>query len=353
MIDKQTYSIEWINEISKNNRNADKILIEKVIRALTLLTQLKIEKLDFIFKGGTALMLMLDKPSRLSIDINIIISDKSVDLSKIFNQIIETEAFIRYEKQSRFVNNTIEKAHFKFFYNPILKTHSKEEYILLDILFEKNPYTSLIKTPVKNPFLKITGEPINVITPSIEDILGDKLTAFAPNTTGIPYYKGDKSMSMEIMKQLFDVGKLFDEAKNIQIVQNTFENIASKELQYRKQVKNTIDVLNDIIETSLCIATREKLGNCLFSEIQHGINRIKNFIFSERFLIENVIVAASKAAYLAYLIKDKQENIELFSTKIDLKNIMIKNPAYNKINKLKRSLPEAFYYWNKVLESKD
>jgi len=25
-------------------------------------------------------------------------------------------------------------------------------------------------------------------TPSLEDLLGDKLTAFAPNTTGIPYF---------------------------------------------------------------------------------------------------------------------------------------------------------------------
>ena len=37
--------------------------------------------------------------------------------------------------------------------------------------------------------------------PSFEDLLGDKLTAFAPNTTGIPYFKKDDSMSMEIIKQ--------------------------------------------------------------------------------------------------------------------------------------------------------
>jgi len=40
----------------------------------------------------------------------------------------------------------------------------------------------------------------------MEDLLGDKLTAFAPNSTGIPYYKGEDSMSMGIIKQLYDIG---------------------------------------------------------------------------------------------------------------------------------------------------
>lgn len=57
MINQQKISIEWINKISKENHNADKILVEKVIRALLLLEGLVKQELPFIFKGGTALML--------------------------------------------------------------------------------------------------------------------------------------------------------------------------------------------------------------------------------------------------------------------------------------------------------
>ncbi|MBK7097825.1 MAG: hypothetical protein IPH58_05105 [Sphingobacteriales bacterium] len=46
--------------------------------------------------------------------------------------------------------------------------------------------------------------------------MGDKLTAFAPNTTGIPYFKKDDSMSMEIIKQLYDIGNLFDAVTDIE-----------------------------------------------------------------------------------------------------------------------------------------
>jgi predicted nucleotidyltransferase component of viral defense system len=101
MFDKQTFTREWIETSSKQNRNADKILVEKVIQSLALLSSLNSSGLPFIFKGGTALMLMLNKPSRFSIDIDIIIQDKNEDLEKIFNKIIESGIFIKYTKQER------------------------------------------------------------------------------------------------------------------------------------------------------------------------------------------------------------------------------------------------------------
>jgi len=93
---------------------------------------------------------------------------------------------------------------------------------LLNILFEKANYQNIIQLPIKSAFLPITDKPLLVNLPSLEDILGDKLTAFAPNTTGIPYFKNNNSMSMEIIKQLYDIGNLFDKAENLAIVKNTF-----------------------------------------------------------------------------------------------------------------------------------
>lgn len=52
MIDQQEISIDWINKVSRENRNADNILIEKVIRALLLLEGLVKQKLPFVFKKG-------------------------------------------------------------------------------------------------------------------------------------------------------------------------------------------------------------------------------------------------------------------------------------------------------------
>jgi len=73
MISKESLVIEWINKVSSSNRKADKILVEKVIRAFLLLEGLSKQNIEFVFKGGTALMLLLDSSKRLSIDIDIIL----------------------------------------------------------------------------------------------------------------------------------------------------------------------------------------------------------------------------------------------------------------------------------------
>lgn len=86
---------------------------------------------------------------------------------------------------------------------------------MLEILFEKVNYTNLISLPINSDFVPQSGKPDNVNVPGLEDILGDILTAFAPNTTGIPYFKKDDSMSMEIIKQLYDIGNLFDTVNDL------------------------------------------------------------------------------------------------------------------------------------------
>ena len=59
MISKQARSKEWIMGIRKVAAGRDPILIEKMIMALTLVENLHLSGLDFIFKGGTSLILLL------------------------------------------------------------------------------------------------------------------------------------------------------------------------------------------------------------------------------------------------------------------------------------------------------
>ncbi len=351
MIDNKTLNIEWIKEVSAKDRNADKILVEKVIRALYLLEGLAKAELDFVFKGGTALMLLMDSSKRLSIDIDIILYDDTINLEKLFNEIILQQSFTRFELHERNTKSTIKKAHYKFYYKPIHKTHSEEEYILLDILFEKPNYQSIIKLPIKSKFLISTDEDFFVQVPSPEDILGDKLTAFAPNTTGIPYFKSKHSMSMEIMKQLYDIGNLVDIANNLKVVIETFKIFAQTELSYRKEddLKHD-DVIEDIIQTSLCIVSRGISGNGDFGELQAGIQRVSRFIFSESYHIDKAITMASKAAYIANAIRYNKDKIEIFSNPLQMKEWSIADPIWPRLNRLKKSNPEAFFYWYKAHE---
>lgn len=356
MISKEKITIDWINTISKKNRKADKILVEKVIRALLLLEGLAKYKIPFIFKGGTALMLHLNSTKRLSIDIDIILPEEFDKFDDILGEIAIEQGFLRMELQHRdtipkSIGTKINKEHYKFFYTPIHKSNKVEEYVLLDILFEKITYTKLVKIPIQSYFIPNDGESFIVDIPCLEDMLGDKLTAFAPNTTGIPYFKKEDSMSMEIIKQLYDIGNLVDVVDDLSIVKTTFFTFAVTELAYRnlEGVKEE-DVLEDIFQTSLCVATRGADGKGDFEQLQQGIQRITGYIFSESYHLEKAISHASKAAYITALIKHDADIIEKFENPAQIKNWIIQEPLNSKLNKLKKSNPEAFFYWYKIYE---
>ncbi len=353
MIDLESITLDWINKVSKENRNADKILVEKVIRALLLVEGLAKLKLKFVFKGGTALMLLLNSAKRLSIDIDIILPVSPANLDDILNDVASEQHFIRKELNQRNTQSKIKKEHYKFFYTPLHKSKGSEENILLDVLYENVNYNNVIQIPIQSSFLPVSKGPINVSVPSLEDILGDKLTAFAPNTTGVPYFKNADSMSMEIIKQLYDIGNLFDVVNNIKIIKSTFSNFSKAELIYRNQnTLNENDVLEDIYQTSLCLALRGQDGKGDFDQLQLGIKRIAGFIFSENYHLEKAIIQASKIAYLSTLIKHNANKIEKFLEPSQLGTWEIGSPLNTKLNRLKKSNPEAFFYWYKIFEIK-
>lgn len=349
MISEKTLNIDWIESVSSNNRNADKILIEKVIRALLLVEGLAESGLDFVFKGGTALMLMQGSTKRLSIDIDIVTNDKA-ELEPMFDKFLDRKYFNRFELQEREANSDINKAHFKFFYQPVYKTAQEEEYILLDILDEKSQYQKIRSIGIDSSFVQQSGAAKKVNVPCFEEMLGDKLTAFAPKTTGVPYAKNGHSKAMEIIKQLYDIGNLFDVSDDLDTVRKSFKRFALTELSYRNLGQNPDIVLNDIFETALCISTRGKEGNGDFAALQNGISQIRAFIFSEAFQIEKAIVYAAKASYLSKLIDLKENILERFKNALQIKDWTIELPFYTRLNKLKKSNPQAFFYWYKTCE---
>ena len=354
MITQKSITKEWIEQVSKTQK-ADKILVEKVIRALILLEGLAESGLNFVFKGGTALMLMLEKSRRLSIDIDIMIDDNNLILNDIIHSIVQNKNFIRFEKQERKAGTDIEKEHYKLFFQSAIE--NKESHILLDVLKEDIHYQNIIETPIESVFIENSGKTVIVKTPDFNNLLGDKLTVFAPNTTGIPYYKGDKQCSMEIIKQLYDIASLFDIINDLTTTNDTFRKFAVVELAYRNLNTNTNNihiqqVLDDIFQTSLCICLQGQIENENFKLLQDGIKRIQGFIYGEKYYLDTAIVNASKAAYLSTLISNNLTEIEHFEKNNvqELQNAIIENPLPTKLNKLKKSNIEAFFYWYKVYE---
>ncbi len=361
MIDIKSLSAEWIAE-RRNKYSKDPGLMESMIYALYLLEQVQLTGLDFIFKGGTSLILLMDEPRRFSVDNDIIVNPKIGRgvLEKFLSKIVETSAFTRMKlDEKRSYNGDIPKAHYGFFFNSNFANKNKEgkvisnpeREILLDILFAENHYPTVIKKTLETEWLLQTGKPVIVSIPDINSITGDKLTAFAPNTTGVPYNLGKEK---EILKQLFDVGCLFHLLTDIEVFKKSYIESVKGEIAYRpeRNIESVEHVLRDTIETGLLIAKKDILKTedekARFGEINTGINQFRHFIFYGKFNILEAQVASAKASYLAAIIlTDHKEELKKFSKEIPIADYLITNPEYNYMNKRLKYVAEgeALFYW--------
>jgi len=116
-------------------------------------------------------------------------------------------------------------------------------------------------------------------------------------------------------------------------------------------ITNSGEIFDDIVNTSMIIAFRGGIKNDEFDRLVEGIKRIKSYIFSKNFILEEAVLSSSKAAYLALLLKNKIYNIEFFNNKKDVMHMDIRDVRFKKSFKsIKKFSPEGYYYWCKFLE---
>ncbi|MFK7900278.1 MAG: nucleotidyl transferase AbiEii/AbiGii toxin family protein [Cyclobacteriaceae bacterium] len=361
MIKEHCFTDEWLDSFKKQkvHKRIDKAILEKMIYALHLLERIKANGLEFIFKGGTSLVLLLEERNRFSIDIDIICNTKRETLESILNKVIDSSNFKSFElDEHRSYKEGVPKAHYSFAFDSATKGKYSGT-ILLDVLIEDSIYPVLTERPVQTKWIETENETM-IVVPSIDAIAGDKLTAFAPNTVGIPYFKGkdQQPFSMEICKQLFDLSKLFESIKNMKIIAQSFEAFAIQEIEYRKTEKPDLTkemVLQDTIDTCVILAKKGK-GSVdekqKFTELQKGIRAFgTGFLMNGNFRIDDAVAAAARIAYLTVkILHNDLSPIEYYEEQ-DIKEWDIENQDWNFMNRLKKQPDKSgFYYWYKALE---
>jgi len=361
MIKDKCFTEEWLDQFKKqkDHRRIDKIILEKMIYALHLLERLKANGLDFVFKGGTCLVLLLDEGSRFSIDLDIICKSDREELEGILDKVVETSRFTEWNpEEHRSYQAGVPKAHYKFTFD----THRQGSgSILLDVLIDIPIYPEHIQIPIRTKWIE-TDTVTMVTVPSVDAITGDKLTAFAPNTIGIPYFKGkDKqSFSMEICKQLFDLSRLFERIHSMEVVAESFTAFAEQEINYRKEdqsdsVLTPEKVLRDIIDTCLIIAKRGGGSHDerqKFAELQKGIRAFgSGFLMIGHFRMDDAVPAAARIAHLASKILVNDGSPIAYYEGQNISEWNIEDEEWNFLNKLKKQVDKSsFYYWYLTVE---
>jgi hypothetical protein len=316
-----------------------------------------LSKLDFVFKGGTALMLLLDKPLRISTDIDIVCRAPEKQFEDELKKWIRFPPFTRWERDYRASDTEPPcKRHYFVYFNSLFNGKF-ESYVILDVLAEDCgiPIKHTMRKCVDCSFLKIEGVPSQVTVPVPEALLGDKLTAFAPNTTGVSFHDPRRleDSSHQVIKQLFDVGQLFDNIVDMEIVRQSYLSVLEKEGGYRHLDGLPQRALLDTLQTSFEICTfesrRQKLPNDEF--IRKGIKSMMSDLINQmQFSFLQARLAAAKAAYLVTLLLtdgQKRDYIHCAEIMSELKKYEFPRDL-GVLNPLKKVSVEAFWYWREI-----
>lgn len=337
MLLPENYTKEHIAEL-REQTGADPSILERTVFALGLLEAIRSVGMPFIFKGGTSLLVLLDHPRRLSTDIDIIV-DKNTDVDDYINKVGTIFPFLSVEEHKRKGANDIEKRHFRFhFLSPITE---KEISILLDVVFEDNPYLKITERPIRSSLLLHEGDDLLVRTPDKNCILGDKLTAFAPHTTGIPF---GKDKEMEIIKQMFDCWTLIQEIDDYQTLSSVYNTVSRIELGYRGLEKGSVDCLKDTIESCICIMGRGGIRPEEYMNFKTGISSIQGHIFIGRINGENAGAYASEVMYLAASLLTGQQEYVPIADPDEYRLIQLKMKGIKKLSGMRNTDPMAYAY---------
>ena len=192
-----------------------------------------------------------------------------------------------------------------------------------------------------------SGDSLLVTVPDKNCVLGDKLTAFAPHTTGIPF---GIDKELEIIKQMFDCWTLLQEMDDYQTVAAVYNHVAQVEAGYRGLPIQPKDVLLDTIQSCLCIMGRNGIRPDDYRHYLTGINAIQGHIFRGRINGENAGMLACKIMYLAACLLTKADSFERVSDPEAYKDFAFTLKGMKRINYIRSVDPMAYAYLVKALQ---
>ena len=148
MISGECFTSEWQTRKREELGGCDPVLLEKTIHAFALLDALATRGLEFVFKGGTSLLLRLPRIRRLSIDVDIFCHESPEKLNRLLAEVSQTPPFTGMTEDDRGEHRIPARRHFKFSYTP-LDPKNPAPFVLLDVVHERNVYPKVERVPMR------------------------------------------------------------------------------------------------------------------------------------------------------------------------------------------------------------
>jgi hypothetical protein len=362
MISPTCFSKDWLREQANALQARDVRNLEKCVLALELVGRLKKAGLEFIFKGGTSLLLLVDRPRRLSIDVDILCLESLEKLEEVLGKVVRPP-FVAWEHQEHRDREAPPTRHFRLVYESAFDGAAGHA-IQLDVIVAENPYAAVTESPVQAGFLELE-EAASVFLPSAASLLGDKITAFAPSTIGYPYQPlvastgaPSEQRPIKVVKHLFDIAVLAELARNLDEAKATYRAIHAEQLKYRGLSCTMAEALEDTQDAAFWVSRvdgRPPEENEKTEFFRKGIRSLDSHLFSEPFQIAQARHAAGIATLVASAIKTGRTDLDLprfLTGELDPESLRWAklDAPWENLNRLKQTDPLAFACWVKAQE---
>ncbi|MFW5921223.1 MAG: nucleotidyl transferase AbiEii/AbiGii toxin family protein, partial [Polyangiales bacterium] len=208
---------------------------------LELVSQLSHRGLDFRFKGGNSLLVLLEDPHRFSIDVDIVTTATKDELAELVERIATgCPLFTRWEKRAPRTKPWLPMISFKLFFESHYQS-AEESYVMLDCVLRPPPYDG-VRRRVRCGDIYEAGHQVEV--PSVSGLIGDKLLTIGPSTLGIPLGKGKEAHRL---KHVFDVSLLSRQGYDLEAVRRSLVGCMEQENDIQGSTWGQPEVLEDTL----------------------------------------------------------------------------------------------------------
>jgi len=306
---KKYFKREFILKQVNERKGITQDLYERSLNGLEYLSQLRNMEFNPIFKGGSAVQLLIPGDiQRLSIDIDLSINSTEQEIVSVLEKIHE-----RFDRKIYKFEKVAEPLPKVILYNLFIPSYFSEtpSRIQLDFHLHEPSYATQ-QTPIKT-FLYESDYIVR--TPTVDALIGDKLTVLGPETIGKPMIE----RPVQIAKQIYDIYILLNLSSNFNEIFDAYFDVFKFEKENRNKPDLTFEeVIDDLVSVCKYLCIYNSIPNWLENNyIRHKCSFLKRGIeglstFTSRKLNLNFYKArliSGKIAFLAKLMLNKFEKI--------------------------------------------
>ena len=260
----ETFDPEKINALLSQGVINNVANLEKAIFSLEYLGQLQEEGLDFIFKGGSAIQVILrDKWTRLSVDADICSAVSEGELIGVFNNIHQKfkKEIFSFRPREREILGDVPFYHYIIEAPAITEAKAKRTF-LLDVMGIKPKY-SVNQVKLKTSFYDSS---VSVFVPTVGALLGDKLSTIGPCTMGRRLV--DSRNGLEYAKHFHDIKNLQEADFNVEDYGKAFHEAIELQRRIRCADFSVSACCEDLLFTCQVASLPQQTGEELIQKLQ-------------------------------------------------------------------------------------